>query len=164
MVKNKKCLACRTSYSHCPGCSRADRLAPAWKSQFCDEDCMNLWMALTRYNMNILTKNEAKEIISKINLKPIDSYVECVRRDYDKVMAEEKKSRKIKKSAPVVEEPMADTIVEPVVMPEFVLETAVVELPDVQTEQLEEVAIPTVAQVETETVETVHEVVLKEEK
>lgn len=163
MRLNRQCLSCKKSFSYCPDCSRADRLAPAWKSQFCSEDCMNLWMTLTRYNMGEHSKSEAKEIISKLNLKPIDAYVGCVRRDYDKVMAEEKKSRKIKKSEPVVEEPMADTIVEPVVMPEFVLETAVVELPDVQIEQLEEVAMPVAAQVETETVETVHAVVLKEE-
>lgn len=119
MVKNRKCLACQTSYSYCPDCSRADKLAPTWKAQFCSEDCMNLWMALTRYNMSDLTKDEAKEIISSLDLKPIDIYVACVQRDYAKVMAEEKKSRKIKKFEPIVEviEPIDKPVAEEVEIP-----------------------------------------------
>lgn len=136
MVKNRKCGSCSTSYSYCPDCSRADRLAPAWKSQFCSEDCMTLWMTLVDYNMSNLTKDEAKEIVSSLNLKPIDVYVACVQRDYAKVMAEEKKSRKIKKFGPVIE-------FEPIINIEPVVEE------------------PVVAEVE-ETTE--HEVVLKEKE
>ena len=36
-------------------------------------------------------KSEAKAIISALDLKPIDQYVECVKRDYEKIMAEETK-------------------------------------------------------------------------
>ena len=120
MAKNRKCLACQTSYSYCPDCSRVDKLAPTWKAQFCSEDCMTLWMTLTRYNMSRLTKHEAKEIISSLDLKPIDVYVDCVKRDYAKVMAEEKKSRKAKKPEPVVEVELEQPIVvaEPVAQPE----------------------------------------------
>lgn len=107
MVKNRKCLCCSDRYSYCPDCSRADKLAPTWKAQFCSEECMTLWMTLTRYNMGKHSKSEAKEIISVLYLKPIDAYVDCVKRDYAKVMVEEKKSRKIKKVEPIVEiEPM----------------------------------------------------------
>lgn len=97
MVKNRQCLSCATKYSYCPDCSRADKLAPTWKAQFCSEDCMTLWMTLTRYNMGTHSKSEAKEIISALDLKPIDVYVECVKRDYSKVMAEEKKSKRGKR-------------------------------------------------------------------
>lgn len=117
MVKNRKCLACSTSYSYCPDCSRADKLAPTWKAQFCSEDCMSLWMTLTRYNMSRLTKSEAKEIISALTLKPIDVYASCVQRDYAKVFEPAKKSRKIKKLEPIVEvetEPVMAIIEQPV--------------------------------------------------
>lgn len=103
MVKNRKCLSCQINYSYCPDCSRADKLAPTWKSQFCSENCMTLWMTLTRYNMGTHSKTEAKEIISSLDLKPIDVYAACVQRDYSKVMSEEKKSRKIKKIEPIIE-------------------------------------------------------------
>ena len=107
MVKNKQCLSCREKFSYCPNCSRADKLKPAWASQFCSESCATLWTTLTKFGMSMITKPEAKEIISSLDLKPIDAYVECVKRDYNKVFEPEKKPRKIKKPEPIVEiEPM----------------------------------------------------------
>lgn len=97
MVKNRKCLACGTKYSYCPDCSRSDALKPTWYSEFCGESCKDLWLTLTRYNMNRLTKPEAKSIISELDLKPIETYAQCVQRDYTKVMAEEKKAKRGKR-------------------------------------------------------------------
>jgi hypothetical protein len=48
--------------------------------------------------MSILTKAEAKSIISALDLKPIDQYVDCVQRDYTKIMAEEKKPKRGKRA------------------------------------------------------------------
>ena len=101
--KNRKCLSCGAKYSYCPSCSRVNALEPSWKSEFCSETCMTLWTTLTKYGMEFLTKNEAKDIVSNLDLKPIASYADCIQRDYTRVMAEEKKSRKIKKPEPVVE-------------------------------------------------------------
>lgn len=98
MVKTRKCLCDGTKYSYCPDCSRADALKPTWYSEFCSETCKDLWLTLTRYNMNRLTKAEAKSIILDLDLKPIESYVSCVQRDYAKVMAEEKKSKRGKRA------------------------------------------------------------------
>lgn len=104
MVKNRQCLACGHKYSYCPDCSRADKLAPSWKSQFCSEECMTLWTTLTKFGMDHMSKSEAKGIISKLNLKPIDAYVGCVQRDYAKVMTEDKKPRRAhKNTAPIIE-------------------------------------------------------------
>ena len=97
MVKNRKCLACEKNFSFCPNCSGADALKPSWASQFCSEDCMILWTTLTKYGINHMEKSEAKEIISGLDLKPIESYVACVQRDYEKVMAEEPKSKRGKR-------------------------------------------------------------------
>ena len=114
MVKNGRCLSCETRFSHCPDCSRVDALKPIWASQFCSESCATLWITLTKFGFNRLTKQEAREIINSIHLKPIDTYVGCVQRDYAKVMHEEKKPRKIKKSEFVVavEEPTFDVVIE----------------------------------------------------
>lgn len=112
--KNRKCLSCGTKYSYCPSCSRIDALEPSWKSEFCSETCMTLWSTLTKYNMEFLTKDEAKDIVSALDLKSIDVYVSCVQRDYAKVMEEEKKSRKFsKKIEPVVEiEPIIEQLID----------------------------------------------------
>lgn len=115
---NKKCLCCGTKYSYCPSCSRRDSLKPSYFAEFCSETCKDLWLTLTKYGMNRLTKSEAKSIISELDLKPIDTYVACVQRDYAKVMAEEKKTRKVKKPEPIVEVELEQPIVaEPVETP-----------------------------------------------
>lgn len=111
---NRTCLCCSDKYSYCPDCSRADKLKPTWYSTFCSETCNDLWLTLTRYNMNRITKSEAKSIISSLELKPMDVYAQCVQRDYAKIMAEDKKTKRGKRAAlnlfdevlnvPVVEE------------------------------------------------------------
>lgn len=97
MVKNRKCLCDGTVYSYCPDCSRTDSLQPAWRAEFCSEPCMTLWTTLTKFGMGILSKDDAKSIISELDLKPIDSYANCVQRDYAKVMEEEKKPKRGKR-------------------------------------------------------------------
>ena len=89
MVLNKRCLTCNTKFSYCPDCSKVDALKPAWASQFCCESCATIWSTLTKFNMNRLTKSEVKDIISNLELKPIESYAACVKRDYEKLMHED---------------------------------------------------------------------------
>ena len=97
MVKNRKCIACGIKYSYCPDCSRADALKPAWYTDFCNESYKDLWYTLTRYNMKRITKDEAKSVISELDLKPIEEYSKFVQRDYAKVMVEEKKPKRGKR-------------------------------------------------------------------
>ena len=97
MVKNKQCLSCGTGFSYCPDCSRVDKLKPTWASQFCSESCATLWTTLTKFGMSMISKSEAKEIISSLDLKPVKSYVSCIQRDYAKVMEPEKKPKRGKR-------------------------------------------------------------------
>ena len=150
MAKNRQCICCGEKYNYCPDCSRADKLAPTWKSQFCSEDCMSLFMTLTRYNMSRLTKDEAKEIISSLNLKPIDAYASCVQRDYDKIMFEEKKPKRGKRIEITPIDEAIEQVVEPVVEQSVVEIEAIIEQP-VEAEEV----------VETH---TVHEVIFENNK
>ena len=109
--KNRKCLSCQEKYAYCPSCSRSDALEPSWKSEFCSEACMTLWSTLTKYNMDFMSKDEAKEIISGLNLKPIHTYADCVQRDYAKVMKDEKNPYKAQKKI----EPIIDEVIEPII-------------------------------------------------
>lgn len=150
-IKERKCLSCATEYKYCPNCSRVDALKPAWASQFCSESCMTLWTTLTKFGMNHLTKSEAKEIISELDLDPIDTYVACVQRDYAKVMAEEKKPKRNRKS----EMKILDEAME--VKPEVAV-PVVTEIVEIKPEQQIEVA----EQVTTEV--AAYEVVLEEKE
>lgn len=147
-LKTRKCLSCETSYEYCPDCSRADKLAPAWKAQFCSESCMTLWKTLTKFGMNLITKSEAKSIIAELDLKPIKYYVECVQRDYAKVMEPEKKPKRGKRAEMQI---VIDDAMD--VEPE-VVKSIVEKLTEIKSEQPIEVAEPVV--------EAVHEVVKQE--
>ena len=114
MAKNRTCISCQEKYSYCPNCSRAHALEPYWKAEFCSEDCMTLWSTLTKFNMKLMTKEEAKDTVSHLNLKPIDSYVNCVQRDYAKVMKEDEKENKIVEPIVIESDAEPQVIVKPV--------------------------------------------------
>lgn len=111
MVKNRKCYCCGEKYSYCPDCSKKDALAPTWKSEFCSETCKDLWQTATRYNMNKISKTEAKSIISKLDLKPVEQYSSCIQRDLGVILAKDPKPKRTKKvESPVVDEALTVTV------------------------------------------------------
>ena len=100
MKKNRKCVCCSEQYSYCPNCGGADRLKPSWHSEFCCEECKDLWLTATKFNMQLLTKKEAAEIISDLNHKDASKYVDCVQRDLANIFAEDTKPAQEKTSKP----------------------------------------------------------------
>ena len=90
MRKNRQCICCSTEYSYCPDCNGVDRLKESWYSEFCSSDCKDLWLTATKFNMQLLSKNEAMEIISGLNIKDMADYVDCVKRDLEVIFAEDK--------------------------------------------------------------------------
>ena len=86
--RDRQCLCCGTKYSYCPTCS-TDKLKPIWMTEFCSEPCKELFETATKYNLKKITKDEAKEIIEKIDLKERSAYVDCVQKDLENILAEE---------------------------------------------------------------------------
>ena len=108
MQKNRKCICCSTQYSYCPTCDSADKLKPSWHSEFCSEDCKELWNTATKFNMGLIEKSDAKEIISILSLKDKSAYVACIQRDIDKILAEEPKPKRGKRAELKLLEEIAD--------------------------------------------------------
>lgn len=88
--KTRTCICCGTKYEYCPTCG-PDRSKPTWMTEFCSEECKTLWKTATKYNVNLCTKQEAKEAISALTLKDHSEYVECVQRDLKAILGEEPK-------------------------------------------------------------------------
>ena len=105
--KRRKCICCNTTYDFCPTCWD-DRLKPAWMVEFCCEDCKDIWETATKFNMQLITKEEAKEKIESLNLKPHTEYVECVQRDLKNILEEPKQEQKQPKVEPKVKAQKAD--------------------------------------------------------
>ena len=112
--RDRQCLCCNTKYSYCPTCS-SDKMKPIWMTEFCSESCKELFETATKYNLKKITKPEAKEIIEKLELKEKSAYVNCVQKDLENILAEEKAVKEEpkveEKTAPILEE-------EPVVVEE----------------------------------------------
>ena len=87
--RDRICSYCREKYQYCPTCGN-DRIKPTWMSEFCSESCKDLWDIATRFNMDLMSKAEAKEAIEKLDLKEKSVYVECVQRDLENILSEPK--------------------------------------------------------------------------
>ena len=64
---------------------------------FCCEDCKTLYETASKFNMSLLSKEEAKAEIEKLNLKPRAEYAECIQRDLKNILDEEPKAPKMAK-------------------------------------------------------------------
>lgn len=63
---NKTCKVCGKVYTFCNRCEEFDHL-PRWMSMFCCQDCRDIFMTLTDYNMGKITEKEATSIINRCN-------------------------------------------------------------------------------------------------
>ena len=67
-------------------------------AEFHSEDCKNIFDICTRYNMQLMTKEEAQKALSACDLSKKESFKDYVQRDLANIFAEDQKS----KAAPAV--------------------------------------------------------------
>jgi len=65
--KSRECYLCGESYKYCPTCTN-DRTKPVWMAEFHSENCKDIFDICTRFNMEMLTKEEAQSAIEKCDL------------------------------------------------------------------------------------------------
>lgn len=99
--KNRECLTCGEKYSYCPNCNRKD---PSWKSEFHTENCKNIFQICTQYNVGLLTKEEAQEVLNACDLSNKENFKPCIQQDFASIFAEEPKKRNKKAEAPIMAE------------------------------------------------------------
>lgn len=89
----RKCIVCGNEYTYCRSCPK-DARKETWYALYDTENCKNISQALTDYNFNKVTKEEAKELLSNcdlsINLK------EYYKNTLDVVMAKPKRGMRTK--------------------------------------------------------------------
>ena len=62
----------------------------------------------TEVTLTMLNKSEAKEVLTGLNLKPVEAYAECVQRDLAVIMAEDPKPKRKRVVMPIIEEIIND--------------------------------------------------------
>ena len=88
--RSRECYLCGEKYNFCPTCSQ-DRMKPAWMAEFHSENCKNIWDIATRFNMQLLTKEEAMAAMEKCDLSNKDSFKDCVKRDLENIFEKDEK-------------------------------------------------------------------------
>ena len=107
MKYERKCLCCGASYSYCNNCYDF-RNYPLWMNSFHDENCKNIFETCTDYNFKLITKEQAKEALSKYDLSNRANFSACVKRDLNTIVAEGKPS--VEKKDFVKNEPIHEVV------------------------------------------------------
>lgn len=107
MKYERKCLCCGASYSYCNNCYDF-RNYPLWMNSFHDENCKNIFETCTNYNFKLITKEQAKEALSKYDLSNRANFSACVKRDLNTILAENKSS--VEKKDFVKNEPIHEVV------------------------------------------------------
>jgi hypothetical protein len=71
-------------------------MKPTWMAEFHNENCKNIFDICTRYNMQLLTKEEAKVALGKCDLSNKANFKSYVQRDLENIFAEESKAKRAK--------------------------------------------------------------------
>ena len=96
--RTRECYLCGEKYNYCPTCSQ-DRMKPTWMAEFHDENCKSIFDICTRYNMQLMTKEEAKKALATCNLTNKENFKSYVQRDLANIFAEDPKPA-LTKAAP----------------------------------------------------------------
>lgn len=88
--RDRECYLCGEKYQYCPTCSN-DKMKPTWMAEFHDANCKTIFDVCTRFNMNLMTKEEAKEAIEKCDLSNKENFKSYVQEDIANIFYEEVK-------------------------------------------------------------------------
>ena len=103
----RECYLCGEKYHYCPTCSQ-DKSKPTWMAEFHEENCKTIFQACTDFNMKFLTKDAAKEVLSKCDISNKSNFRASVQKTLTNIFAEdekpaEKEVKVEKKPAPAVQ-------------------------------------------------------------
>lgn len=95
----RKCILCAKEYTYCKSCPK-DAKKESWHALYDTENCRNISKALTDYNFKLISRDEARVLLSECDLtiKLNDHY----RNKINEIMAKPKRTSKAK--AAVIEE------------------------------------------------------------
>lgn len=88
--RTRKCYLCGEIYEYCPTCSQ-DKTKPTWMIEFHNENCKKIFDICTRFNMELLTKDEAQAALEKCDLSNQENFKDYVQTDIANIFAEEPK-------------------------------------------------------------------------
>lgn len=84
MAKDKECLVCGKKYKYCPHCNK-NGVVDTWKNTYCSKECRTIFNTCSNYVGNIITKEEAYNIMSGLNIN-MDTISKSVKSTVEDIM------------------------------------------------------------------------------
>ena len=101
--RQRDCYLCGQEYQYCSTCYQ-DRLKPAWMSEFHSESCKDIFDICTRYNLGMLSKEQAQEALASCDLSNRENFKSYVQVDLENIFAEDAKNKKTQSHEVVLKE------------------------------------------------------------
>lgn len=73
MAHIRKCTLCGTEYDYCPRC---DKTKDTFYLKYCSENCRDIALVINKASFDVITKEEAAEELSKLDLAKLGDYKE----------------------------------------------------------------------------------------
>lgn len=103
MAKNNRvCKVCGSEYNFCPTCAGVTA-TEKYRTMFCSKNCRDVFHTISRYFVKDVSKDEAKEILSSLDLSKRNNFNDAVKSDIDEIMGVNKKQFKKKEESVVIE-------------------------------------------------------------
>ena len=99
---NHWCIICGKGYHACDSCDSVKSFTP-WRALADTADHYKIYMVIKQYNSKMINKNEAKTMLSNIDLTGMDSFKDSVKSVLNEILKEDVPARKLNKKK-VVEE------------------------------------------------------------
>ena len=68
-------------------------MKPAWMAEFHSENCKNIFKICTDYNMQTITKQEARDELNKCDLSNLQSFKDYVQKDISNIYKSNRQSK-----------------------------------------------------------------------
>ena len=91
--RSRECYLCGTKYKFCGSCTN-DRTKPSWMSEFHDENCKIIFDICTRYNMQMISKEDAKAALNECDLSNKESFKDYVKQDISNIFTDDLKTKR----------------------------------------------------------------------
>lgn len=90
---NHWCIICGKGYHACDSCDSVKSFMP-WRILADTAEHYKIYMVIKQYNSKMITKNEAKTMLSNIDLGGMDSFKDGAKSILDEILKEDTPSRK----------------------------------------------------------------------
>ena len=87
-ARNRVCYLCGAHYDYCPTCSQ-DSSKPTLLTTYCSQNCADIFRICMEHSMGLRTTEEAQKQLKNLDLSRQNHFMESIRNEFDKIMAEE---------------------------------------------------------------------------